>query len=93
MTREDSEQDGVHHVGEMTCKEFVEIVTDYLEGSVSFADRVRVALHLGLCCGCRRYFGQMQHTVRILRQLPRRPAPLAVKAALVQRFQTLNGRV
>jgi predicted anti-sigma-YlaC factor YlaD len=87
-----TEQRGVHHVGEMICKEFVDIVTEYLEGSLSFADRVRVRLHLELCCGCRRYLDQMQHTAKMLRQLPRTPAPRAVKAALIQRLQTVNRR-
>ena len=47
----------------LTCRELVTLVTEYLEGSLPFADQVRFQLHLGLCRDCRRYLRQMKETV------------------------------
>jgi predicted anti-sigma-YlaC factor YlaD len=50
---------------EMTCKELVELVTDYFEGALSAADKARFELHLQGCSGCRNYMEQMRETVRL----------------------------
>ena len=39
----------------LVCREFVELVTDYLEGRLSDVDRARFDAHLGECDGCRGY--------------------------------------
>ena len=44
----------------LTCKEMVEIVTDYLEGALSPEDRSRFEQHLALCDGCTYYVEQMR---------------------------------
>lgn len=78
--------------GRMTCKEFVEIVTDYLEGSMTFWERLRFHLHLGLCFGCRVYLQQMKRAIHTLRQLPQEPVPPAVREQLLERFHTWKNR-
>jgi predicted anti-sigma-YlaC factor YlaD len=50
---------------ELTCKELVELVTDYLEGALSPADRARFEEHLSMCTGCRAYVEQLRDTVRL----------------------------
>jgi len=74
--------------GNLTCTEMVEAVTDYLEGRLSFADRVRFQMHLGRCVGCRIYLRQMKQTIRALRRLPAEPIPPQVHDELVLRFRT-----
>jgi predicted anti-sigma-YlaC factor YlaD len=54
---------------ELTCKELVELVTEYLEGTLSPAERARFEEHLVGCSGCRNYLDQMRRTIRILGQL------------------------
>ena len=73
--------------GRMTCKEFVEIVTDYLEGSMSLGKTLRFHLHLGLCLGCRHYLKQMKQTIHTLGRLPQEPPPSDVREELIRRFR------
>jgi predicted anti-sigma-YlaC factor YlaD len=88
MTREEMKIYVLDYLaGRMTCKEFVEIVTDYLEGSMSFWTRLRFHLHLGMCLGCRIYLKQLKQTIHTLGRLPQDPAPPAVREELVRRFR------
>ena len=50
---------------ELTCQELVELVTDYLEGSLPAAQRARFEEHLSKCTGCRNYLAQMQQTIKL----------------------------
>ena len=50
---------------ELTCKEIVEIVTDYLEDALSPEDRARFDQHLAVCDGCSFYVEQMRETIRL----------------------------
>ncbi len=56
--------------GGLTCKELVELVTDYLEGKLPPADRARFEKHLALCPNCPIYLEQMRLTIRALGMLP-----------------------
>ena len=47
----------------LTCQEVVEIVTDYLEGSLSRRDRKRFEEHLADCPHCREYLREMRITI------------------------------
>jgi len=50
---------------EIDCDELVEVVTDYLEGTLDADTRRRFAEHLELCDGCDAYVEQMRETVRV----------------------------
>lgn len=50
--------------GELSCKEFVELVTDYLEGALPPEEVTRFKAHLVLCNGCAVYLDQMALTMR-----------------------------
>jgi predicted anti-sigma-YlaC factor YlaD len=39
----------------LTCREVVELVTDYLENALTPEDRARFNEHLALCPGCDSY--------------------------------------
>jgi len=52
-------------VDELTCKELVEVVTDYLEGRLTPAERIRFEEHVAFCAWCRTYLDQMRETVRL----------------------------
>jgi anti-sigma factor RsiW len=51
---------------EMSCRDLVVLVTTYLDGSLSPAERQRFEAHLALCPGCDTYLEQMRLTVRLL---------------------------
>jgi anti-sigma factor RsiW len=55
---------------DLTCKELVELVTDYLEGALSDERRSRVDAHLASCPFCEIYLDQMRQTVRAVGRLP-----------------------
>jgi anti-sigma factor RsiW len=54
---------------ELTCKELVELVTEYLEGTLPVADRARFDAHLKNCGGCTAYVQQMRQTIRLVGKL------------------------
>jgi predicted anti-sigma-YlaC factor YlaD len=53
----------------ITCQEFVEVVTDYLEGQIAAVEQHAIDEHLGECPGCAEYVRQMRLTVKALRGL------------------------
>jgi anti-sigma factor RsiW len=52
--------------GGLTCRELVELVTDYLENALPAADRARFEAHIAACDGCTAYLEQMRMTLRTL---------------------------
>ena len=54
---------------EVTCQQFVELVTDYLEGTLPTRTLSRVEEHLVLCDWCVTYLDQMEMTIASLRAL------------------------
>ncbi|MFI6931976.1 anti-sigma factor family protein [Streptomyces sp. NPDC050287] len=47
----------------MNCIDFVELVTDFLEGTLSEEDEQRFIEHLAECDGCERYLDQFRQTI------------------------------
>jgi predicted anti-sigma-YlaC factor YlaD len=74
-------------VQQLTCKELVELVTDYLEGALSLSERQRFDEHLATCPYCRIYLDQMRQTIRTLGHLPEEAVPPAALEALLARFR------
>jgi predicted anti-sigma-YlaC factor YlaD len=74
----------------LTCKEVVEIVTDYLEGVMSPEERARFDDHLAICDGCATYVEQMRETIRLSGMLTEDQIPEAQRAGLLQAFRDWN---
>jgi predicted anti-sigma-YlaC factor YlaD len=72
---------------QLTCKELVELVTDYLEGALPPSDRRRFDDHLTNCPYCRIYLDQMRETVRMLGHLPEEAIHPDALEALLARFR------
>ena len=49
---------------DLTCKELVELITGYLEGTLRGRHLRRFESHLAACDGCTRYLAQMEATIR-----------------------------
>ena len=60
---------------EVTCRQFVELITDYFEGALPSPTLSRVEEHLVMCDWCVAYLEQMQATIDLLGTLEDRSAP------------------
>ena len=74
---------GVH---DMHCQEFVELVTDYLEGALAPRDVARLEAHLGDCDECAHYLAQLEVTIELTARVPVDPAAPHLHADLVDVF-------
>ena len=72
----------------MKCLDVVELMTDYLEGALSPADRTRFEAHLEGCDGCRAYLEQMRATRKLTGRLADEPIPEALQSELQRAFRT-----
>lgn len=50
---------------ELTCRELVELLTAYLDGSMPADDVARVDAHLVGCDGCTNALAQLRDTIRV----------------------------
>ena len=76
----------------MTCEEFAARVTDYLDGSVPFGERIGMWFHKLICHHCRRYLEQMRETVDLMDELDETEPPGEapgddLKRDLVEKFR------
>jgi len=72
---------------EMSCRELVEVVTDYLEDVLSREDHARFEEHLGQCPGCQTYLEQLRQVIRTLGKLNEDSIPAAAWETLQQAFR------
>ena len=72
---------------EITCRELVELMTDYLEGAMAPEDRSRFEEHLSICDGCTNYLGQLRETIRIAGMLTEEQIPDEQKRSLLMAFR------
>jgi anti-sigma factor RsiW len=79
-------------IDEMTCRELVEVVTDYLEDALPADDRARVERHLDECPFCKQYIEQMRHTIEALRALNEEPLAPHTREALLEGFRGWRDR-
>ncbi|MDQ3889472.1 MAG: zf-HC2 domain-containing protein [Actinomycetota bacterium] len=73
---------------ELSCRELVELVTDYLEGVLSDEERARFDEHVGGCPGCSAYLEQMRTTVRLTGALREEDIVPTARDALLQAFRS-----
>jgi anti-sigma factor RsiW len=79
-----------HRHDPLVCREFVELVTDYLEGRLPDEERVRFEAHLAECDGCGGYLEDMRRLVGSLHELPEPPPDPATREALLRAFRDLR---
>lgn len=49
----------------LVCQQAVELMSDYLDGSLSRRDRRRLDAHLALCDACTAYLEQLRVTIAV----------------------------
>jgi predicted anti-sigma-YlaC factor YlaD len=76
---------------DLVCQQAVELVTDYLEGKLSWRQRRRFEAHLRGCPNCRAYLEQIRQTITVLGQVE--PETLAPQARddLIDLFRRYRG--
>lgn len=76
---------------ELTCRELVEVVNDYLEDEMAAAERLRFERHLDLCAHCVVHLAQMRETIAAVG----RPSPdeleAEVRDGLLRAFRDWRG--
>lgn len=72
---------------DLSCRELVELVTDYLENRLTSAERLRFEVHLSNCPDCTLYISQMQFTIKALSLLPSPELPSEIESALLKAFR------
>src|SRR6266851_4318507 len=70
----------------MACQELVEVITDYLEGTLPELDRVRFEEHLRTCPACHEYVEQLRVLLRLRGRLPARSVDIHAVRPLLQAF-------
>lgn len=77
---------------DLTCRELVELVTDYLEDALAPAERERFELHLNTCPGCMTYLDQMRSIIAAVGSLPPETISPESRDELLRAFRDWHGR-
>ncbi len=75
---------------DLACKELVEIITDYLEGTLPQRDRARFDAHLMTCPPCREYVGEMHTTLRLTGRLTVESISPGARNELLRAFRRMK---
>src|SRR5262245_6297979 len=67
----------------LTCRELVELVTDYFEAASAPVDQVRFEAHLAGCADCRNHVEQMRQTIQAIGMLSEEMIPMQVQSELL----------
>jgi anti-sigma factor RsiW len=77
----------------MTCRELVEVITDYLEGKLSQTDRDRFEAHIAESPYCLNYLEQMRETIVTLGSLREESLSAQSRERLLEAFRDWRGTV
>jgi anti-sigma factor RsiW len=72
---------------DLECRKVVEVVTDYLEGTMPPGERLRFDHHLALCEGCQAYLEQMRTVIRVAGRPAVDAVPPETMAGLLRAFR------
>ena len=71
----------------LTCREVIDLVTDYVEDALPEQERRRVEAHLASCDGCTTYLEQMRETIRLTGMLTEEQIPDVERERLLDAFR------
>jgi anti-sigma factor (TIGR02949 family) len=71
----------------MPCRELVECITEYLEGTLPESDRARFDEHLRACPHCTAYLDQMRTVLRLSGRLTEEEIPEHAREDLLRVFR------
>ena len=76
---------------DLTCRELVELVTEYLDGALPPGDRDRFEQHVILCDGCASYLDQMRMTIAVTGALTEESITPEAPESLLRVFRDWKG--
>jgi len=71
---------------DLRCIEFVELVTDWVEGALDDMTVARFEEHLAFCTGCGEYVAQLRQASSVLHGLDSDAPPADARDALLRMF-------
>lgn len=71
----------------LTCREVIDLLTDYVEDALPEQERRRVEAHLAICDGCTTYLEQMRETIRLTGMLTEEQIREAERHRLLAAFR------
>jgi putative zinc finger protein len=77
---------GMANENEITCQEFVEMVTDYMEQVLLPEIRSQFEKHADNCPGCDIYLNQMRQTIDMLHMIADEPVSADTRQKLLRAF-------
>jgi anti-sigma factor RsiW len=75
------------HGGPLRCRELVELVTAYVEGTLDARERERFEAHLRRCDGCTHYVEQLRTTITLTGRLDHTALSDAARRELLHAFR------
>ena len=79
------------NVEHLTCRELVEVLTDYLEGALTAEERAEIERHIVICRGCSNYVEQFRSTIDLLGRVagasPEPGMPAGAALAIFRKWQ------
>jgi hypothetical protein len=70
-----------------TCKEIVELATEYVEGALTRSQMTQFELHLNFCEGCVAFVDQIRATATMAGRLSEEEIPEETKVKLLDAFR------
>ncbi|HEY7400920.1 MAG TPA: zf-HC2 domain-containing protein [Actinomycetota bacterium] len=77
----------MNQANELTCAEMVELMTDYLEDTMTLELRARFEAHLATCDGCTNFLAQLRETIRATGRLTEEQIPVRDRDELLRAFR------
>ncbi len=81
---------GPERLDELSCQEFAELVTDYLEDALELSTRARFDEHLTDCLDCPVYLRQMKEIIGAVGLLREEDVSAEAREVLMSRFRSWN---
>jgi anti-sigma factor RsiW len=72
---------------QMTCRELVELVTEYLDGALPRPERLRFEEHIGACENCSAYLEQIRLVIKASGRLDESDMAPPAREALLEAFR------
>jgi anti-sigma factor (TIGR02949 family) len=70
-----------------TCREVVELATEYVEGELTPEQATAFELHLNFCDGCSTFIDQIRETAATARRLSEEQVPEELRQQLIDAFR------
>jgi anti-sigma factor RsiW len=77
---------------DISCRELVELVSDYFEGALTASDRARLESHVARCGNCAAYVRQMRETITLMGRLPAQTLSVETEGQLRVAFREWKAR-